>query len=60
MYLILAEKFLESVEINKGFPLLLLTLIKTENQDITIRIAGAITFKNYVLRNWPIVSIFMW
>lgn len=51
-----AEKFLESVEINKNFPLLLLHLIDKTKIDLTIRIAGAVAFKNYVKRNWGVVS----
>uniref|UniRef100_A0A0A9WHR6 Exportin-2 n=1 Tax=Lygus hesperus TaxID=30085 RepID=A0A0A9WHR6_LYGHE len=48
-----SEKFLESVEANKNYPILLLNLINLPNADPTIKVAGAITFKNYVKRNWP-------
>lgn len=51
-----AEKFLESVEGNKNYPVLLLTLVDKADVDITIRIASAITFKNYVKRNWRIIE----
>lgn len=51
-----AERFLESIEINKNYPILLLHLINKEEAHYTIRVAGAITFKNYTRRNWPIVS----
>ncbi|XP_076289313.1 chromosome segregation 1 [Lasioglossum baleicum] len=49
-----AEKFLESVEVNKNYPLLLLHLVEKSEIDITIRIAGAVAFKNYVKRNWKV------
>ncbi|XP_014286249.1 exportin-2 [Halyomorpha halys] len=49
-----AERFLESIEINKNYPILLLHLINKEEVHFTIRVAGAITFKNYTRRNWPI------
>lgn len=51
-----AEKFLESVELNQNYPLLLLHLVDKSEIDITIRIAGAVAFKNYVKRNWKVVS----
>ncbi|CAL1277563.1 unnamed protein product [Larinioides sclopetarius] len=50
-----AEKFLESVEANQNYPVLLLTLVDKAEVDMTIRVAGAVTFKNYVKRNWRIV-----
>lgn len=49
-----AEKFLESVEINKNYPIVVLRLISKEEAPPTIRVAAAISFKNYVKRNWPI------
>ena len=49
-----AEKFLESIEGNQSYALLLLQLMDKNDCDITIRIAAAITFKNFVKRNWPI------
>ncbi|GIX92895.1 exportin-2 [Caerostris darwini] len=51
-----AEKFLESVEANENYPVLLLTLVDKADVNLTIRIASAITFKNYVKRNWRIVD----
>ncbi|XP_035207759.1 exportin-2-like [Stegodyphus dumicola] len=51
-----AEKFLESVEANQNYPVLLLTLVDKSDVDVTIRIAGAITFKNYVKRNWRVAE----
>ncbi|KAJ8681341.1 hypothetical protein QAD02_017128 [Eretmocerus hayati] len=49
-----AEKFLESVELNQNYPLLLLHLVDKSEIEMTIRIAGAIVFKNYVKRNWKV------
>ncbi|XP_055703907.1 exportin-2 [Phlebotomus papatasi] len=47
-----AEQFLEGVEGNQNYPILLLHLIDKEDLDMTIRVAGSVTFKNYVKRNW--------
>ncbi|KAG6796722.1 exportin-2 [Apis mellifera caucasica] len=49
-----AEKFLESVEVNQNYPLLLLHLVDKSEINITIRIAGAVAFKNYIKRNWKV------
>ncbi|GBP69393.1 Exportin-2 [Eumeta japonica] len=49
-----AEDFLVGVEVNQNFAVLLLNLIDKDNFDITIRMAAAIAFKNYIKRNWPI------
>ncbi|XP_063905831.1 exportin-2 [Zophobas morio] len=49
-----AEKFLEGVEVNQNYPLLLLNLIHRNEVEMTIRIAGAIAFKNYIKRNWKV------
>ncbi|XP_047035356.1 exportin-2 [Helicoverpa zea] len=49
-----AEKFLESVEVNQNYAILLLHLIDKETVDLTIRVAAAIAFKNYIKRNWPV------
>lgn len=48
----LAEKFLESVEANQNYAILLLNLVGKEDVDMTIRVAGSIAFKNFVKRNW--------
>lgn len=53
---LLAEKFLITVEGNKNYPILLLQLINSEAIELTIRVAGAVNFKNYVKRNWAVVS----
>ncbi|CAH0391298.1 unnamed protein product [Bemisia tabaci] len=49
-----AEKFLESVEGNQNYPLLLLHVVDKQTVDMTIRIAGAVAFKNYIKRNWKV------
>ncbi|KAG2207684.1 hypothetical protein INT47_011804 [Mucor saturninus] len=43
---------LSQVEIQQGFPLLLLKLISDDSVDQTLRMAGAIYFKNYIKRHW--------
>lgn len=47
-----AEKLLESIEVQRNYALLLLNLIDKQDADMTIRVAGAIAFKNYIKRNW--------
>ncbi|CAH2246370.1 jg27637 [Pararge aegeria aegeria] len=49
-----AEKFLEGVEVNQNYAILLLHLIDKDSADLTIRVTAAITFKNYIKRNWPV------
>ncbi|KAI8432628.1 hypothetical protein MSG28_013614 [Choristoneura fumiferana] len=49
-----AEKFLESVEVNQNYAILLLHLIDKDTVDSNIRVAAAIAFKNYIKRNWPV------
>ncbi|XP_053618509.1 exportin-2 [Plodia interpunctella] len=49
-----AEKFLEGIELNQNYAVLLLHLIEKEAADMTIRIAAAIAFKNFIKRNWAI------
>ena len=54
-----AEQFLQQVEVQKGFPILLLTLLDSSDNDpnvLTMKQAAAINFKNYIKRNWKIVS----
>ncbi|GAA5808330.1 hypothetical protein MFLAVUS_001720 [Mucor flavus] len=43
---------LSQVEVQQGFPLLLLKLISDEAVDQTLRMAGAVYFKNYIKRYW--------
>lgn len=49
-----AEKFLQSVEINQNYPILLLHLVDKAEAEMTIRVAAAIAFKNYIKRNWKV------
>ncbi|ERL89802.1 exportin-2 [Dendroctonus ponderosae] len=49
-----AEKFLEGVEVNQNYPLLLLNLVHKPEVDMTVRIAGSVAFKNYIKRNWSV------
>lgn len=39
---------------NQNYPLLLLNLIQKAEVDMTIRVIGAVTFKNYIKRNWSV------
>lgn len=48
---------LSQVEVQQGFPILLLRLISDDAVDQTLRIAGAVYFKNYVKRHWVNVSL---
>ncbi|XP_043215299.1 exportin-2-like isoform X2 [Amphibalanus amphitrite] len=47
-----AEKFLESIERNENYSLLLLNLLDNNAVELPYRISAAITFKNFVKRNW--------
>ncbi|XP_045505161.1 exportin-2 [Colias croceus] len=49
-----AEKFLEGVEVNQNYAILLLHLVDKDSADLTIRVAAAVTFKNYIKRNWAV------
>ncbi|XP_074596688.1 chromosome segregation 1 [Brevipalpus obovatus] len=49
-----AERYLESIESSPNYPLLLLTVIETPNISQVARMAAAITFKNYIKRNWKV------
>ena len=54
-----AEKFLQQHEGNQGFSLLLLNLLGSESNDPEmqcVKLAAAINFKNFIKRNWKIVS----
>ncbi|XP_065835695.1 exportin-2-like [Oscarella lobularis] len=51
-----AEKFLESVEGHANYPRLLLHLLENESAESEIRVIAAVTFKNYVKRNWRIIE----
>ena len=56
-YLSKAEKFIESIEQNKNYPVLLLHLMDKADMDMFIRVSAAIAFKNFVKRNWRVVSV---
>ena len=52
-----AEESLRSVEGQRNYPILLMTLIGRENGgDQATRVAGAVTFKNYIKNYWKVVS----
>ena len=50
-----AEKYLEQVERTENYPILLLQLADMESAEMTIRLAAAINFKNFVKRNWRVL-----
>ena len=53
-----AENYLKSVEGQRGFAILLLTVLKADHQaDATIKTAAAIAFKNFIKSNWKVVSL---
>ena len=56
-HLTAAEKFLESVECNQNYPVLLLHVVDKADVPAHIRVSAAVMFKNYVKRNWRVVSI---
>jgi len=49
-----AEEFLQSVEGNQNYPVLLLHILQSDGAELNIKVAGSITFKNYVKRNWAV------
>ena len=51
-----AEKYLETVEGTANYGILLLQLLTLESASSIIRTAAAVTFKNFIKRNWRIVS----
>ena len=55
-----AEDFLRQHEGQRGFALLLLNLLGSDSNDPemqTVKLAAAINFKNFIKRNWKIVSL---
>ena len=61
LFMISAEQFLESVEGNQNYGLLLLTLLDRDGVEPHIRVSSAVTFKNFIRRNWRVVSsFFLW
>ena len=51
-----AENYLEQVEGTGNYALLLLELTDSASIDMTVRLAAAINFKNFVKRNWRVVE----
>jgi len=51
-----AEKYLESVDGTANYGLMLLQLLTTESASQVIRTAAAVTFKNFIKRNWRMVE----
>lgn len=51
-----AEEFLQSVENNQNYPVLVLHVLDKEDCPLQIRVAAAITFKNFIKRNWRIID----
>ncbi|KAJ8663506.1 hypothetical protein O0I10_000748 [Lichtheimia ornata] len=47
-----AERQLAEVEVQQGFPILLLKLINDNNVEMVLRFAGSLYFKNYIKRHW--------
>ena len=52
-----AEKFLESVEGNQNYPVLLLHIMDKAEAEPHIRVSAVVVFKNYIKRNWRVVSL---
>lgn len=51
-----SEVFLQSLEKDRGYPLLLLTLLNPESSTaINVKVAAAVSFKNFVKRNWKVM-----
>ena len=51
----LAEKYLDEADSTPNYGLTLLQLLTTDSADDVVRVAAAITFKNFVKKNWRIV-----
>jgi len=51
-----AEKFLESIEANQNYSILLLHLMDKDDVPSHIRVSAAIMFKNFVKRNWRVIE----
>lgn len=51
-----AEEFLQSVENNQNYPVLVLHVLNKKDCPLQIRVAAAVTFKNFIKRNWRIVD----
>ncbi|XP_022090609.1 exportin-2-like [Acanthaster planci] len=51
-----AESYLESVEARANYSIFLLELLSKNEMDSDIRASAAITFKNFVRRNWRVIE----
>ncbi len=49
-----SENFLFSIERNQNYPVLLLKLLTMGNVEVFVKQAAAVTFKNFVNRNWEV------
>ena len=56
-FIFTAEKFLESVEGNQNYPVLLLHIMDKADVEPHIRVSSVVMFKNYIKRNWRVVSL---
>jgi exportin-2 (importin alpha re-exporter) len=52
-----AENTLIAAEGKPGFSILLLHVVATDSYDTTLRLAGALYFKNFIKRNWTVCLI---
>jgi len=55
----LAEKYLDEADGTPNYGLTLLQLLTADSADDVVRVAAAITFKNFVKKNWRVVCNFM-
>ena len=53
---LIAEDYLQSAETAPNYGLVLLTLLDSPECEMYIRVAAAVNFKNFIKRNWRIVS----
>jgi len=51
-----AEKYLDSADSTPNYGLSLLHLLTAEGADDVVRVAAAITFKNFVKKNWRMIE----
>ena len=56
-FCLVAEKFLEAIEANPNYSLLLLHIVDNEGCSATVRQAAAITFKNFIKKHWRVVRM---
>jgi len=51
-----AEQALRNAEAQPGFSIMLLHIVANASYDGTVRLAGALYFKNFIKRNWTVLS----